>query len=134
MKTCTKCGVKKSIIDFAKNKSKPDGLQAHCRECKKLNDARHYAANKEKQQERNQRNKQLCIQEMNEYKAERGCCLCDETDPCCLDFHHPNEDKDLSVSVFAWTACRNKMWAEIEKCVIVCANCHRKVHAGKATI
>ena len=33
MKTCSKCGENKSLEDFNKNKSRPDGLQHNCRAC-----------------------------------------------------------------------------------------------------
>ena len=63
------------------------------------------------------------------YKAEKGCQLCEENDPCCLDFHHINGDKDKNVADFIkgnWSLKRIK--EEIAKCQVLCANCHRKVH------
>lgn len=68
---------------------------------------------------------------VNEYKAERGCSKCSETDPVCLDFHH----LDPATKSFGihWGAGhqvnQEKMLAEIQKCIIICANCHRKLHA-----
>lgn len=34
-KTCSKCGEVKPLSDFAKNKSRPDGVQHHCKVCNK---------------------------------------------------------------------------------------------------
>ncbi len=34
-KTCTRCGQEKSTMDFTRNKSRKDGLQSQCRECRK---------------------------------------------------------------------------------------------------
>ena len=130
MKKCPKCDDYKPTTEFAKNSSKPDGLQSQCRACKKINDARHYAANKLSQLERNKKNRELCFSEISEYKSKHGCKNCGEKTSCCLDFHHPNDNKDGDVSDLANAGCRNKMWVEIEKCIIVCANCHRKIHAG----
>jgi hypothetical protein len=67
---------------------------------------------------------------LDTYRAEKGCA-CGERDIACLDFHHVGEGKEGNVStISSW----NKMVAEIEKCVVVCANCHRKLHyyASKA--
>ena len=34
-KKCTKCGIKKSLNNFSKNKSKKDGLDSWCKDCDK---------------------------------------------------------------------------------------------------
>ena len=48
-----------------------------------------------------------------------------------LEFHHLDPDiKDFSVSVDGSTRSWKRIAKEIEKCVLVCANCHREVHAG----
>jgi hypothetical protein len=67
----------------------------------------------------------------NDYKLEKGCCRCPENDPVCLDFHHEDpEKKDIAVAIAV-----NRGWGqkriqkEIDKCVVICANCHRKLHA-----
>ena len=132
-KQCPACGKTKQKSDFSKNAARYDGLQAQCKQCKKASDAKHYSENKEKQLQRNKDNRKACLQEVAEYKAKSGCKVCGERESCCLDFHHPNDDKETGVSVLACAACRNKLWKEIAKCVVVCANCHRKIHAGLIT-
>jgi len=48
-----------------------------------------------------------------------------------LDFHHINEsDKEFGLSVRGLTRSWIKIKNEIEKCILVCANCHREIHAG----
>jgi hypothetical protein len=66
----------------------------------------------------------------DQYKLTLCCEHCPENHPACLDFHHldPNE-KETSVTLAVhrgWGIERIK--AEIAKCVILCANCHRKEH------
>jgi hypothetical protein len=68
----------------------------------------------------------------NEIKSANGCCYCKENDACCLDFHHIGNKLD-GVSELAGRKCMSKMMEEIKKCTVVCANCHRKLHAGKLT-
>jgi predicted HNH restriction endonuclease len=48
-----------------------------------------------------------------------------------LEFHHPDpSQKDFGISVDGSTRSWERIKAEVEKCVLVCANCHREVHAG----
>jgi len=48
-----------------------------------------------------------------------------------LEFHHTDPTKkDFSVSVDGSTRSWARVKAEIGKCLLVCANCHREIHAG----
>ncbi len=60
------------------------------------------------------------------YKEE--CRRCGNADRRVLDFHHLR-DKVKEVSVLAHTGCSKKrLLEEIEKCEVLCANCHRILH------
>lgn len=62
------------------------------------------------------------------YKRIRGCQRCSETDPVCLQFHHV-ESKRMGVGEMIANSCpETDVRAEMEKCVVLCANCHRKEH------
>ena len=50
-----------------------------------------------------------------------------------LDFHHLGDTKEFSVSQRLFTK-KSKIAAEINKCVVLCANCHRRFHAGRFTL
>lgn len=52
-----------------------------------------------------------------------------------LDFHHkdPNE-KHAEVSHTCQVASWEKVEAEVRKCTLLCANCHRELHAGLFTL
>lgn len=64
---------------------------------------------------------------LNTLKKE--CVICGEKDPICLDFHHKNpETKVSSVGNMISTHSMKNILAELEKCIVVCANCHRKLH------
>ncbi|KKQ98041.1 MAG: hypothetical protein UT24_C0005G0060 [Candidatus Woesebacteria bacterium GW2011_GWB1_39_12] len=48
-----------------------------------------------------------------------------------LDFHHINEKKKLfALNVRDMTKSWKMIVKEIHKCLLVCANCHREIHAG----
>lgn len=59
-----------------------------------------------------------------------GQCKICGYDKClaAIDFHHRDpREKDFSISLkMSWEAIE----AELAKCVALCANCHREVHAG----
>lgn len=60
------------------------------------------------------------------YLATHPCIDCGETDVLVLDFDH-TRDKRMDIAVMINRPCS---WAtiekEIEKCVVRCANCHRR--------
>lgn len=64
---------------------------------------------------------------------ERGCLCCPEKDACCLEFHHVNgEDKKGTISRMARDKTPLQTFLdELNKCVLLCSNCHKKVHANR---
>jgi hypothetical protein len=63
------------------------------------------------------------------YKRDRGCQNCGESDPVSLQFHHENGDKTLGVGAMVSDSYPTKeVLVEVEKCTVLCANCHRKTH------
>ncbi|WP_440006894.1 homing endonuclease associated repeat-containing protein [Halomicrococcus sp. SG-WS-1] len=70
---------------------------------------------------------------VHRYKqSSSGCARCNETDPACLDFHHLNEDeKEMAVGkMVTYGYSKSQLEEEIKKCLILCANCHRKEHSS----
>ena len=62
-----------------------------------------------------------------EYLETHPCVDCGESDPCTLDFDHVRGDKKFCVSKRVNTASKwETILAEIEKCEVRCANCHRR--------
>ncbi|PIR88328.1 MAG: hypothetical protein COU09_02735 [Candidatus Harrisonbacteria bacterium CG10_big_fil_rev_8_21_14_0_10_44_23] len=64
------------------------------------------------------------------------CMICGyKKCPDALDLHHVDpRTKEFSLSTKGLTRSWEKIKKEIEKCVLICANCHREVHAGVARI
>ena len=58
------------------------------------------------------------------------CSRCPENHPACLIFHHRDPQNKLTeVSVMVRKGCSlDNIIKEIEKCDVLCANCHAKEH------
>lgn len=68
---------------------------------------------------------------LNEIQLTRGCLHCSyNTCAYAMDFHHINpEVKSFNLGrgrYVSWDRLRK----EVEKCVVLCARCHRELHAG----
>jgi hypothetical protein len=67
---------------------------------------------------------------LNALKADSGCGRCGESDSACLDFHHryPDEKDDAVTKLVTAGYGKDRLRAELRKCQVLCANCHRKPH------
>jgi hypothetical protein len=67
---------------------------------------------------------------VEEFKKTRQCERCGYSDHRALDFHHrEGEDKDFNVSdMVRLGLSRASIRREIDKCEVLCANCHRIEH------
>ena len=65
-----------------------------------------------------------------EYKKTLFCVKCGFADYRALEFHHLDpRQKDLAVADFVSRGASSaKIGKEIEKCIVLCANCHRIEH------
>lgn len=92
---------------------------------KKRHPERH-AANKENSRRIIRERKEM----LKDIKADRGCLYCGVHHPLCLDFHHRDPTlKSFSVSTVHTTNI-SRLMEEVEKCGVVCRNCHMLLHAG----
>jgi hypothetical protein len=129
-KFCGKCQTTRPVSDFAKNRSKKDGLQATCKVCRKKYWANEYSRNRDAYLKRSHKQMKRGQDRLKELKKNSFCLVCGENEFCCLDFHHldPKEkDRDLAKAKYF---SDKRFLEEVEKCVCLCANCHRKFHAG----
>jgi hypothetical protein len=63
-----------------------------------------------------------------------GCAECGERDPRCLVYHHRDPStKRFQISQNAWSRTTASLFAEIEKCDLLCANCHQRGHYKRST-
>lgn len=125
MKICGVCKIEKNLDLFAKKKN---GHQYQCKECHKKYRKIHYQQNKQKYirkakiwdaQKRNERRDYLL-----KYIEKNPCKDCGETNPLVMEFDHVTGNKVDCISSLLTTS-DSIFFEELNKCEVVCANCHR---------
>lgn len=129
-KRCLWCAEVKAVSDFYAARGRPSG---HCKAChyayyrKRVKEDPTYLRDK---QRKLQKRKQALVAAM---KTAVGCTDCGEQHPAVLDYHH--NDPATKVATVAQLTLNNgamrKVRAEMAKCTVLCANCHRKRHWGE---
>jgi predicted HNH restriction endonuclease len=66
---------------------------------------------------------------LNDWRKSLSCEVCGENDEVCLDFHHCESDDKVSNVGSIVNQGAKAVIRELKKCVVVCCNCHRKIHA-----
>lgn len=113
-KICSKCGEEKPLSEYHKNGFDSNGNQKYRGYCKIC------ANNIEK--ERYRRKKQFTE------SLKESCIKCGESRPYVLDFHHKDKtQKDFTIGQIK-KGSLEILKNEIEKCVVLCSNCHREFH------
>ncbi|WP_053947282.1 homing endonuclease associated repeat-containing protein [Halolamina sediminis] len=99
-------------------------------------DQRWHYRNREWNTERTRRRRTERREWVAERKASKGCARCGESDPDVLDFHHQDTDrKDEKVSrLVLQEVSKERLRSEIEKCEVLCANCHRREHVSPSNL
>ena len=128
MKVCSKCSTSKNLEEFSKSSKSNDGHQRWCKLCVKTYEANRYQAGDNARKIKNFRDRRDRHRKMMwELLCRSACADCGEDDPEVLEFDHRGDSKkshDISAMV------GNHKWEtileEIEKCDVVCANCHRR--------
>lgn len=128
MKQCCRCNETKPLEQYSNNKRNPDGKYRYCKTCQKEGNARYFQENKERFYAHNKAKRLRNSQRLLEYKSTLSCSICGENRHWCLDFHHHNDDKDKAVSDMIGTHAWASIIEEINKCIVVCRNCHADIH------
>jgi Zn ribbon nucleic-acid-binding protein len=117
MQICSSCGQYKPVTSFGKNRARKNGLSSKCKKC-----SRNYASDRLEQRK----------QWYNDYKNTLSCSKCGFSNPIALDFHHlyPNE-KDMTISKMVRNGKQSieDIRLEMARCIVLCSNCHRILHA-----
>ena len=114
-KVCTKCGKLLPLDQFGWRDKQKGTRRADCKQC-------HSAYMKNKYQE-----KKNVIQEL---KSQCKCAKCGDNRGYVLDYHHidPSQKEDGIARMTSNTSSLDKVFKEINKCIVLCANCHREFH------
>lgn len=128
-KICSKCKESKPVQDFHKHPKTKDGLRPSCKICTLLITHNYYVNNKSKVLLRNKilRRKTTVNKQKKllDYLGKHPCTDCGNSDIRVLEFDHVRGSKKLEVaravsSNYSWQTVEK----EIEKCEVVCRNCH----------
>lgn len=127
-KLCVRCKQSKPVGDFNHATRAADGLQPQCRACQ----SDYYQANavrhKRRVYERTVKMRALARQHVLTHLETHHCVDCGESDPIVLEFDHVRGDKVANISrMVSGGAELAAIEAEIDKCEVRCANCHRRV-------
>lgn len=130
-KICQVCKTEKSIVQFYKHSARKDGLRANCIDCGRKSSNEFYHKNPEPYKRRAKKFRKILKEKrkiwVNNIKVLYGCQLCGERDLEVLDFHHVDESKkDFNITS---SKTIKLLTEEINKCVVLCANDHRRVHS-----
>lgn len=78
-------------------------------------------------------NNELLKEQALEYLGGKVCQVCNNRalPSYCYDFHHKNGNKEENISkmIQRKTKLDQELMNELDKCAVICANCHRQVTA-----
>lgn len=130
-RACTKCNIVQPIENFPWKNQLLGRRHSVCKTCTAERSKRLYNEDKQSQIERvrinNQRYRQTAREYVLEYLSSHPCSNCGETDPRVLEFHHEGEKENEVSRLMGRGASLDALIAEISKCIVLCANCHRKL-------
>jgi hypothetical protein len=135
MKQCAKCLQEKNETEFYTTTYKDKiYLLNSCKTCVNTRTHENYYKDHDRQKEirKNNTNKRRAErkQKIIEYLQSHPCADCGEMDPVVLEFDHlDNKSFDISDGhMKPWKVFQD----EINKCEVVCANCHKRRTAKRA--
>ena len=116
MKECRYCGNYSPETDFgiAKTTERKVYRRRKCRYCYRRTKTR-------------LRRKQRDF--LKQYKKDKACIKCGVDDYRVLDFHHIRDKKFAISEYYHHQFGLERLIKEIEKCIVICANCHRIEHS-----
>lgn len=135
---CSTCRKTKPVSAFGKNAANKAGRNIKCKACYNVYMRSWYEKNKHKHIERVEKVRRALRNRVRALivKAKTSCLICGEGRKPCLDFHHndPTEKKFRLAEAANGSRSEKQVRAEILKCSVLCANCHRLVESGEITI
>ena len=141
MKICSKCQIEKSEKEFFIKDASRNKLHAQCKDCYKAHRKSYYTEHYNKYRYQYiQRGKERRIKARQEYRSyiisyleDKKCSICSENDIRTLEFDHITPATKLFSISQGVKLGKNidLIKEEIDKCRILCANCHKKLTASQ---
>ena len=131
MKRCNSCGKERDEEEFNWRYKTLGMRHPTCRECQKPFRKNWYEGDAKGRHLQNVKERKQAVREVAreyvyQYLSTHPCISCGESNPVVLEFHH-RSGKDKAVSeLVAGGYSIATIQAEIDKCDVLCANCHRK--------
>jgi len=126
---CYRCGEFKPAEESAWRRKERNQRDSFCRACRSAYGKEHYAANRQQYVDRARVQKKKLALERTIYLIAffktHPCVECGEGDPVVLEFDHLHDklfDIGHALSSRSWKS----ILSEMQKCDVVCANCHRR--------
>lgn len=119
MKTCTKCKRSREADRFGKYYNGRSQTRTICKNCANENRRKHHRERR--------------IKAFKHFGEKCADCKIKSSSKnyIIFDFHHIDpRNKELSFSE-SWSVSDTRYWKEINKCVMLCSNCHRLRHWDK---
>lgn len=114
IRICVSCG--KQRIDMKRG--------AKCAHCRYIVDTKRPKRNEAALEAVKKHQMKLRL-EINAYKTDSSCVDCGLYWPSyVMQFDHIGDDKLFTIGSAYTSVSRQRLWAEIAKCELVCANCH----------
>jgi hypothetical protein len=125
-KVCSSCKKSKPVSEFHKNASKKSGYNCLCKECRLQNSPAMVATNRKRRRQN--------IERAVQYLGGK-CKICGLQSTCyeIYDFHHIDPTQKEAIISQLSSSSWSKVLKEVVKCWLLCAHCHRKLHAGRFT-
>lgn len=136
-KQCSKCKKELSIDNFRWRNKAQGKLHSQCKNCEKEADKIRYSNNTERQ--KIVLNNAMLQKERNTLIVEQakqcGCQKCGEKRLYLMEFHHKNpKEKVNTIAHMIKSSSEQNLIQEMEKCIVLCANCHREFHFFEKTL
>ena len=137
-KRCRVCGHSKPLSEFHNKLDNKDKKACKCKKCHSahMHDVYTAALVSGTHKAARSRYEAVNVEIMNKFRAS-GCIVCGERTLVCLDAHHvvpSKKDKYFANGLSIKHVGQHRLKKELEKCICLCANCHRKLHANIISI
>jgi len=125
IKSCTICHKNKDLWEFSFRHKKKVKRRSECKACESRMKHRHYIGNKKAYLDRNRNRRAKNRTMLNELKN-NPCMDCGQSFHYC-QMHYDHREAKYKIGNISWLVNSHYLKValkEIEKCDLVCANCH----------